>query len=264
MDIIVCLKQVPDTETKIKIRGDSKGIETDGIKWIISPYDEFAVEEGLRVKEKHGGTVTLVSLGPQRVVDALRTGLAMGADKAIHLKDESLEGGDSLSTARALAKAIQGVPHDLILTGRQAIDDDAAQLAPVLAELLGIAQATFVAKLEIDPAKKTAVAQRVIEGGAREVLELSLPAVVSVTKGINEPRYASLPGIMKAKQKPIQEATAASLGLPAGEVGAAGAKLKVVGMSYPPERTAGKKIEGEPEAQAKELVRLLREEAKVI
>lgn len=263
MEIVVCIKQVPDTETRIKLKADGSGIETEGIKWIISPYDEFAVEEGLRIKEKLGGTVTIVSLGPKRAIEAIRTALAMGADKAIHLSDPSYETFDTYSQALALANAIRTIPHDIVLCGRQAIDDDSAQIPSMVAEILGIPQANFVIKLEVSADKK-AVAQRTIEGGALEVIEMSLPGVISVTKGINEPRYASLPGIMKAKQKKVDELTPDKIGLDLNSVGEKGAKTKVLKYSLPPERKAGKIIQADFPENVKQLVKLLREEAKII
>ncbi len=263
MEIVVCIKQVPDTETRIKLKPDGSGIDTEGIKWIISPYDEFAVEEGLRIKEKLGGTVTIVSLGPKRAIEAIRTALAMGADKAIHLSDQSYETFDTYAQALALARAIRTIPHDIILCGRQAIDDDSAQIPSMIAEFLELPQANFVIKLEVSPDKK-AVAYRTIEGGAQEVIEMTLPGVISVTKGINEPRYASLPGIMKAKQKKVDELTPEQIGLDANSVGEKGAKTKILKYALPPERKAGKVIQADFPENVRQLVKLLREEAKII
>jgi len=266
LNVLVCIKRVPDTETVIKIKPDASGIVTEGIKYITSPYDEFAIEEGLRIKEKFGdGSVTLITLGPKDAVENLRTGLAMGADRAIILNDPAFEGGDTYSTALALAQCIKNLEYDMILCGRQAIDDDCAQIPGILSEFLGIPQVTWVIKLEVAEDKKTAIAYRLIEGGAQEVIEVQLPAIISVTKGINEPRYASLPGIMKAKKKEVREINCQSLGLSPEEVGEKGAKLKILKFSPPPERAAGKIIEGADAAEkAAKLVKLLREEAKVI
>jgi electron transfer flavoprotein beta subunit len=259
MKIIVCVKQVPDTETRVRIAASGKAIEEEGINWIVSPYDEFAIEEALRLKEAKGGEVVLVSLGPDRVQTALRTGLAMGADSAVHLKDPLFEQGDTLGTARALAAAIQVIGHfDLVLTGQQGVGGDHGQVPGLIAELLDLPQVTMAVKLEIQDGK--AVVQREIEG-AREVWETSLPAVLSAQKGLNEPRYANLKGIMAAKRKPIEAKDAAALGLDAA---ALEPRTGVVGMELPPSRPPVRMISGDPEAQAKELLRLLHEEAKVI
>lgn len=265
MNIVVCIKQVPDTETKIKLKSDFSGIETEGIKYIINPYDEFAIEEALRIKDRFGqGVVTLITVGPSRATEALRTGLAMGADEAIHINDPFFEGCDQFITAKALAAAIKNINYDLILCGRQAIDDDSAQVYAYLAEFLDLPFVSFVIKLDISQDKKSLVAHRVIEGGSFEVVESSLPAIIAATKGLNEPRYASLPGIMKAKKKEIKILKASDLGFANGDDGSRESKIKIKKYHYPPERKPGRIIDGEPEACVKELVRLLREEAKVI
>ncbi len=197
MNVIVCMKQVPDTETLIKIKPDGSGIVTDEIKYVMNPYCEFAVEEALRIKEKFGGQAILVSMGPARTVESLRTGLAMGADRSIHLNDPAFEGSDAFTTAKALAETIKKESYDLILCGKQAVDDDMAQVGPSLAELLNIPHVTLITKLEISADKKKAKVEKEVDGG-KEVIEVSLPAVLTCQKGLNEPRYASLPGIMKA------------------------------------------------------------------
>ena len=263
MNIIVCMKQVPDTETLIKIKPDGSGIVTDDIKYVMNPYCEFAVEEALRIKEKFGGQAILVTLGSARAVEALRTGLAMGADRSIHLNDPAFEGGDGFTTARALAEVIKKETFDLILCGKQAVDDDMAQVGPAVAEILNLPHATLITKLELLPDKKKAKVEREVDGG-REVVEVNLPAVFTCQKGLNEPRYASLPGIMKAKKKEVKPINLASLGLPADQVGAAGSKTKILKYIPPPSRPPGKIISGEILDAAKNLVKLLREEAKVI
>jgi electron transfer flavoprotein beta subunit len=264
--IVVILKQVPDTETKIKIKGDGSGIETEGIKYVINPYDEYAVEEALRLKEKlaDGSVVTIVSAGPDRVVESIRTALAMGADDAIHVKDPAIEGGDSLSTARVLAKAIKDHGFDILFAGKQAIDLDQAQVPAAVAELLDIPHVNVVAKFELAADKARATVSRRIEGGD-EVIDVTLPGLFTCEKGLNEPRYASLPGIMKAKKKPVKTLTLSELGVDAGQVGAAGSRVKILKWLPLPERAPGKILKGmETEAAVKELARLLREEAKVI
>jgi len=258
------MKQVPDTETKIKIAPDGTGIDTEGIKYVMNPFDEFAVEEALKIKEKFGGSVTIVCMGPDRSTEAIRTALAMGADKGVHLNDPAFEGSDSLATAKLLAKAIGTLEYDLVLCGKQAVDEDNAQIYAALAELLNIPHISVVTKVDIGEDGKSAVAQREIEGGAKEIYETSLPAVIAAQKGLNEPRYASLPGIMKAKKKPIDTLDLAATGFGDDEVGAAGSKVKYSDYTLPPERVAGKVLEGEIEEVTPDLVRLLREEAKVI
>ncbi|HVO12096.1 MAG TPA: electron transfer flavoprotein subunit beta/FixA family protein [Vicinamibacteria bacterium] len=260
MKIVVCVKQVPDTETRVKIAAAGDAIsEADVANWIVSPYDEFAIEEALRIREKRGGEVVLVTVGPERAQAALRTGLAMGADSAVHVKDATLEATDTLGTARALAAAIGSLaPFDLVLCGQQGVGGDNSQVPGMLAELLDLPQVTVATKIELQDGK--AVVEREIDGG-REVWETPLPAVVSAQKGLNEPRYASLKGIMAAKKKPIQGFDAAALGLDAE---ALAPKVKVTALELPPARPPVKMIEGDPETQAKELVRLLHEEAKVI
>ena len=265
MEIICCLKQVPDTEAEIRPSADNADINYEGIKFVINVYDEYAVEEALKVKEKLGaGTVTIVTLGPDRAAETIRMGLAMGADKAVHLSDPAFVGSDSYATARALAGAIKGMPHDLILCGMRAIDDDAFHVGHILAELLGLPSVMGIVKLELSADKKKATVHRQIEGGI-EVLDVPLPAVLGATKGLNEPRYPSLPGIMKAKKKELKPLKVADVGLGAGDVGKQGGKMQVAKFSLPPLRKAGKVVEGgSPEEKAATLAKLLREEAKVI
>ncbi|MFI5183452.1 MAG: electron transfer flavoprotein subunit beta/FixA family protein [Vicinamibacteria bacterium] len=259
MKIVVCVKQVPDTETRVKIAPDGKGIAEGEINWVLSPYDEFAIEAALRLKEAKGGEVVLVSLGPDRAQSALRTGLAMGADSALHVKDPRLDGADTLATARALAAAIRTLaPFDLVLTGQQGVGGDHSQTPGLLAELLNLPQVTVAVKLEILDGR--ALVEREIEG-ARESWETTLPAVISTQKGLNEPRYASLKGIMSAKKKPIQSMDAAALGLTAADLDP---HTEILSMGLPAPRAAVRLIEGDSVAQAAALLRLLHEEAKVI
>jgi len=256
VNIVACVKQVPDTETLIKVKPDGSGIDETGIKWVMNPYDEFGVEEALKLKEKFGGDVTIVSVGPARALETIRTALAMGADKGIHINDPAFEGADAYNIASALAAAIKGIPYDIIFCGQRAIDDDAGQVGSVLAEFLGIPQVTFVTKLDVEG--KSIKVIRPIEG-AQLLIESSLPCVVTAQKGLNEPRYASLPGIMKAKKKPVDVKDAAGLGITVAP------KAKVAKTLPPPARPPGKIICGEePAEKARELARLLREEAKVI
>ncbi len=256
MNIVACVKQVPDTETLIKVKPDGSGIDETGIKWVMNPYDEFGVEEALKLKEKFGGEVTIVSVGPARALETVRTALAMGADKAIHINDPAFEGADAYNIAAALAAAIKGIPYDIIFCGQRAIDDDAGQVGSVLAEFLSIPQITIVTKVDVEGASIKVV--RPIEG-AQLLIESSLPCVVTTQKGLNEPRYASLPGIMKAKKKPVDVKDAAGLGITVAP------KAKIAKTLPPPARPPGKIICGEePAEKARELAKLLREEAKVI
>jgi electron transfer flavoprotein beta subunit len=264
VNIIVCLRQVPDTETQIKVAPDSKSIVTDDIKWVMNPYDEFGVEEALLLKEKFGGEVTVVSLGPKRVTETIRTALAMGCDKGIMIDDPALEGSDSLGTAKALAAAIKDLDYDLIFAGQRGVDDDMGVVGATLAEFLDIPQLSLIVKVEASEDGKSVKVNRPVEGQVI-VIESSLPALITAQKGLNEPRYASLPGIMKAKKKPLEEKALADLGLDAAEFGEGGSKLKVMELTPPPQREAGKIVEGEtPEEKAAELARLLREDAKAI
>ena len=264
MNIIVCLKQVPDTETQIKIASDGKSIVTDDIKWVMNPYDEFGVEEALQLKEKFGGEVTVVGLGPKRVTDSIRTALAMGADKGILVSDDALEGSDALATAKALAAAIKELDYDLIFTGQRGVDDDMGVVGATLAEFLGIPNLSLVTKVEVSEDSKSVKVTRQVEGQTL-IIESGLPALITAQKGLNEPRYASLPGIMKAKKKPLEEKTLADLGLDPAECGEGARKLKIIELTPPPERAAGKIIEGEsPQEKAAELARLLHEEAKIL
>ncbi len=257
MNIFVCIRQVPDTETKIKLNGDSTGIDAAGIKWIMSPYDEFAVEEALRLKEKNAGsTVTVISAGPARVVDTIRQALAMGADNGVHV--EIAENADSNFTGKAIAGALKKQAKvDIVFTGKEAIDGGGAQTSQLIAHYFDIPYITVVLKAEYSATSVTC--QREIEGGALETIEATLPVLIAAQKGLNEPRYASLPNIMKAKKKEVQALKAADVG-----VSDADQKMKLKNFQMPPPKQAGKKLSGEPAAQAKELARLLREEAKVI
>jgi electron transfer flavoprotein beta subunit len=259
MKILVLVKQVPDTATQVKIGANPKAIETAGITWIVSPYDEFAVEEALRIKEKRQGVdVVAVSLGPDRVKEAIRSCLAMGADRAIHLNDPAWADADTLTTARALAAVAKQEAADLVLTGRQAIDDDMGAVAAQVAELLGWPSAAWIMEEAIADDGKSIRAGRQVEGGL-EVFEIPLPAVLSAQKGLNEPRYPTLKGIMGAKKKEIRDVKAADLGL-----GAEPPQLSIVALEALPPRPPGRVIPGDVATAARDLVKALREEAKAI
>jgi len=256
VNIFVCMKQVPDTEASLSIK-DGTGINEGNIKWIMNPYDEFAVEEALKLKEKNpGSTVTVISLGPDRVDSTLRTALAMGVDKAVHV--QSSEPLDDLMTAAALAGAIRktGEPG-IIFMGKQAIDNDSYQVHIRLAEELKVGVATNVTAFQF--ANNQVTVEREIDEGAKEVIELALPCIVAATKGLNTPRYASVMGIMKAKKIEIQKLSLADCG-----VASVTNQVTVTKYTIPPEKPQGKVITAEPAQAVKELVRLLREEAKVL
>lgn len=258
MKVFVCIKQVPDTETKIKISADRSAIDPAGVKWVMNPYDEYAVEEAVKLREANPGTqVFAITVGPKaRAGEVLRTALAMGADEGILVN--APEGLDSYATARALAETIKAEGGGQILfTGKLAIDDNASAVSQMVAEFLAIPHATVVSKFTYSPENVTV--ERDIEGGAKEVIQLQLPALVGANKGLNMPRYASLPGIMKAKKKVLKDVDFASLNIGAEEI-----KVKQSDFSLPADKPAVKILPGDAAQQASELVRLLRDEAKVL
>ncbi len=249
MNLVACIKRVPDTATQVRVGADGRSIDANGVSWVVNPYDEFAVEECLRLKEKHGGTVTVVTLGPAEATKELRHCLAMGADQAVHVKDDQ-PNRDALATATMLAEALKSIPHDVIFFGKQAVDHDNSQVGLVVATLLDLPAVSEVCKVECDGQKLTV--HREAEG-LIEVFESPLPCVLTAQKGLNEPRYASLKGIMAAKSKKITEVTPA----------ASAPNAEVVKMELPAPRAPGR-IVGQGVAAVSELARLLREEAKVL
>ncbi len=247
---VVCVKQVPDTETRVRVAADGRNLDPAGVTWVLNPYDEYAVEQALRVREQTGdGEIVAVSVGGGGVPTALREVLALGADRAVHLRTD-VAAPDPLMLARALAAEIRGLKADLVWFGKQAVDDDQAQVGPMTAELLGLPGATVAVTFALADGKVTL--EREVETG-REVVELPLPAVITAEKGLNEPRYASLKGRMAAKKKTIEERPA-ELGAPA---------LEVVALELPPARPAGR-IVGQGAAAVPELVRALRDDAQVL
>ncbi len=248
MNILVCISRVPDTATRVAIGADKKNIETKGVKYIVNPYDEFAIEEALQLKQKNGGTVTTLTIGTDQAVDVLRTALAMGSDKAILVKGDTTK--DSYYIAENIAAIAKEVNPDLILMGKQSVDFDSLQMPSMLAEMLEMPSISVVSKLDIADGKVTA--ERDIEGG-KEVVEASLPCILSAQKGLNEPRYPKLPDIMKAKSKPIEQKDAID----------AAERVSILSMELPDKQRVGK-ILTDSDADIAELVRLLREEAKVI
>ncbi|ACV62555.1 Electron transfer flavoprotein alpha/beta- subunit [Desulfofarcimen acetoxidans DSM 771] len=255
MKILVLLKQVFDTEAAINISGGK--ISDAGVTQIINPYDEFAVEEALKIAEVAKGEVTIVTVG-SNVDQTVRQALAMGADKGYVIDDAAMADADEYGVAVALAKAISGMEYDLVLAGWRAIDDSSAQVAARVAQALNIPLVNLAVKLEV--AGGTATATTEIDGGSA-VVEVALPAVITCQKGLNEPRYPSMKGIMKAKKKPIDKVALGALGLDAAAVAA---KVKPLNVYLPAARAAGKLIKSEAADAAKEVAKLLREEAKVI
>ena len=260
MNMLVFIKRVPDTESRIRIQHETRAIAEDGLNFVISPYDEYALEEALRLREAKGGTVRVVSVGRDETVAVLRKALAMGADEAFLVKDDAPETYDGLRTARIIARVVERrfAGSDLLLFGKQSVGADNGQVPAMVAEILGLPQATVVTKLEIEAGSATAF--REIEGGTEKVL-LSLPAVVTAQKGLNEPRYETLKGIMAAKKKEIPVIKLDELDFGPDDLAPA---MAVTGLDVPAARQAGKILQGDPAETARELVRLLRDEAKVI
>jgi electron transfer flavoprotein beta subunit len=265
MKLLVLVKQVPDTATQVKVGSDRRVIDQTGITWIVSPYDEFALEEALRIKEKRAqgaaDEVVAVTLGPERAKEALRSCLAMGSDRAIYVNDPALEGADTLTAARALAAVVRLESPELVLTGRQAIDDDMGATGAQVAEVLGWPCMSWIMEETVAPDASGIRVGRQVEGGL-EVFDVPLPAVVTAQKGMNEPRYPTLKGIMGAKKKEVKELKAADL--PLEGLGALGPVLEVVALEALPPRPPGRILTGDPKEMARELVRTLREDVKAI
>ena len=262
MRIIVCVKQVIDTAARIEIK-DGK-VDGAGLSRVLNPYDEFSIEEALKIRESKPGTkITLVSLGPERFSDALRAGLAMGADQAVHLLDPAFDGLDSLAVSCLLGKAVESIGFDLIFCGRQAVDVDMAQLGPALAVYLKIPCVTVVTGLEFSENWSVAIATRQIEGGS-EIIESPVPVLLTCQKGLNQPRLPSLKGIMAAKKKEIETFDADKLGFSLKEKPSSNETLIHTGLSLPDRRGKGKIIGGSPNEVAAQLVKILREQEKVV
>jgi electron transfer flavoprotein beta subunit len=246
---IVCIKRVPDSEARVRVMGDGKTIDPSGVKFVLNPYDEFALEEALRLKEKAGeGSVTAVTVGPDDARETLRSALAMGADEGVLLRSEGSM--DGLAVARALAAEIGTREYDLVLFGKQAIDDDSMQVPAMVGQLLGLPCATVVVNVEVSG--RSVTARREVEGG-HEIVEFDLPGVIAAQKGLNDPRYPSLKGIMAAKKKPLEEK----------DIEIAAPKIELLALTPPPARPEPQ-IVGEGPDAVPELVRRLREEAKVL
>lgn len=262
MNHVVCIAYVPDTETKVKIGGDGKSIDETDVKWIVSPYDEYALEEALKTREAKGGTVTVLTFGPARADVGLRECLARGADEAVRIASDGLGEMDSLGVAQLLAAALKGMKADAIWMGSKGVGTDAGVMVSMVAELLDLPNVNLVTKVEWKDGAVTL--WREVEGG-REVVESPLPCVIGAHKGLNEPRYASLKGIMAAKKKVIAVKKPADLGVdPAGITGEKAA-VRWTKLELPPARQACRLIPADdPQKAAEELLRLLRDEAKVL
>jgi electron transfer flavoprotein beta subunit len=243
--IAVCIKQVPDT-TEVKINPETNTLVREGVASITNPFDEFAVEEALLTREKYGGEIHVITMGPPQAVEILKNALAVGADKVYLVSDKAFAGADTLATAYTLAKTIEKIGGaDLVICGKQAIDGDTAQVGPGIATRLGIPQLTYVAKVrEIDLAKKRIVVERMLENG-REVVEASLPVLITVVKDINEPRLPSLLGIKKAAKAQIPTLTAAEIGVDENKVGLKGSPTWVSKIFSPEARGGGEVLKGE-------------------
>lgn len=256
MNIYVIMKRTFDTEEKIVV--EDGRISEDAVEFIINPYDDYAIEEAIQLKEAHGGEVTVVTVGDEDAEKELRTALAKGCDKAVLINNEDVEDYDQLSTTDILAAYFEDKEYDIILGGNVSIDNATGQIGPRLAEKLGIANVSTIVKLTVEDGKATV--ERDVEGDV-EVIEAELPLLVTAQQGLNEPRYTSLPGIMKAKKKPLEELDLDDLDIDEDDVEGGTETLEVF---LPPEKSAGRVLEGELEDQAKELVDLLHKEAKVI
>lgn len=263
MRILTIVKQVPDSNATLRIRPDGTDIETEGVKLVPDPFDEFGVELAIQLREKNKGVseIVVLTLGPDKAAEALRVALAMGCDSAIHINDPAFISHDEIFTARVIAEAVkkQAVPFDLILCGKFTIDLDAGGVGPALAEFLDIPHVGAVHGLDMADDGGRFVAKRRVEG-AEEIVACDLPALLTIEKGLVEARYPSLPNLMKAKKKPVTVFTGADLSVDASLEGG----TDFLSISPPPERGACTFVEGEPEEMAKELVKLLREEAKVV
>ena len=259
MKIVVCMKQVPSSEARIAVAPDGVSIKTEEVEMIVNPYDEYALEEALQIRESQGGEVIVVTVGPEKAKEALRTCLAMGADRGLIVQDPSYLGGDGFGIARILADVIRGLEPDLVLCGKLSIDVESDAVGIALAENLGWPHVSLATKIEWT-GDRSLKAHREIEGG-REIVEVALPALLTAEKGLNEPRYPSLKGIMGAKRKPIEEVTPQ---ISAAEVGAAAAGVQVVNLAPPPQRGGGQKFTGDPEEIVPKVVELLKNEAKCL
>jgi electron transfer flavoprotein beta subunit len=257
MNVVVCIKQVPGT-TEVKIDPQTNTLVKEGIEHIINPFDMYALEEGLRLKEKHQGKVTAISMGPPQAEEALREAIALGVDEATLLSDPAFDGSDTLATSYILAKAIAKLGQfDIVICGRQTMDSDTGQVAPQLAEQLGLPFVSYVSQIE-EIREGYMRVQRMVEEG-HQVVEMPLPGVISVVKEINVPRLPSLRGLMKSKQAQIPAWNAQELGVDMNKVGLSGSPTRMVKLSHPQRTGHGEMLQGSPESQVEQLVARLRE-----
>ncbi len=257
MEIVVCVKHVPETaDAELKIDSTGKTLEKTGLVYDINEWDDYALEEAVRMKEKHGGTVTAITIGSEDSDSTLRKCLARGADKAIRLTDPDFEGSDGYAIAKILHSVIKGLHYDLILTGMQAGDDGSAMVGPIIAEMLQIPHATMVKKIELGAG--SAKVNRELEGGLEEQVEVKLPALFSVQTGINEPRYVSIMGIRKAMQKEIKVMGLADTGLTKNDVGVAGSWIKIEKLYVPPVEKQAEFLKGTVEEIAAKIAEILK------
>lgn len=266
MKVLALAKYVPESTSNIRVKSDGTGIETAGVKYVMNPFCEFAVEAALQFKEKNSAAaaeVTVLTLGPAAAVEVIRTAYAMGVDQGVHLCDDAFNGLDEIATARVIAAAIKDSKFEVIFAGKHAIDYDSGQVGPALAEFLDIPHVGAVTAIQWGEGFKSATVRRRIEG-AEEVVEIQLPALITVEKGLCEPRYPSLPGLMKAKKRPVETKNAAAVGLSAADFAKEKVGTWMGEFTPPPPRAAGRILKGEPAEMAKELVRILHEEEKVI
>ncbi|MHA1959625.1 MAG: electron transfer flavoprotein subunit beta/FixA family protein [Candidatus Thorarchaeota archaeon] len=256
MKIIVPVKQVPEV-ADVKVNPETGTLIRDGVPSILNPFDEYAVEAAIQLKEQHGGEVTIITMGPPQAVDVLYKALAMGGDKAIHMTDRDFAGADTWATSLTLAEQIKQIEYDLVICGKQAIDGDTAQVGPEVAELLGIPQICYVRHLEISEDGKFVIAHRETDEGY-EVVRAKLPVLLTATKGLNEPRLPNIMGIMKAKKKPLEIVDAEKLGTPVDRLGLKGSPTTVRKVFPPEKRKGGVRIEADdPKEAAKQLVEYL-------
>ncbi len=249
MDIIVCIKRVPETaEIDLQVDPSGKGIKTEGLVFAVNDWDNYAIEEAVRIKEKHGGKVTAITIGPEESEDVLRRALALGADDAVMVTDPKTEGSDAYATAKVLAAAVKNIPYNIILTGALADDDGYAQVGASLAELLGIPHATLVTNMEIGD--KRVKIKRELEGGLEEALDVETPAVFTIQSGINEPRYVSIMGIRKVAKKEIGKKDLGAIGLAPDQAGAAGSFIAVEKIFTPPVGEGAQMLQGSPDEVA--------------
>jgi len=257
MKIVVCLKQVPHSDARLDVNGDETWIKEDGLKFEINSYDTYALEEALRIKDAGEAEVVVVSIGPDRVTQALRTALGMGADRAVHIKDSEVEGSDSLGIAKTLAAVVKAESPDLVFAGLMSDDGNFSTVPPMVAELCDMPSATSCLKVEASNGSVTV--ERELEGGAREVVELPKPCLLAVQTGLNQVRYASLKGIMAAKKKPMDEKTAADLGV-SGQVGAGAAKMTIEKIYLPPKGEGAEILSGSTDEIVSALVGKIKEQ----